>query len=189
MAELRNIGPTLQGLLNLTGLAGSRVDIDIEHPPGNDAERLLSAQRALGSDGQHRLAGLEQFGKQDLTLRSTNTTTFTQDRDYKDTWHFALGSQYRIGEKWLWSVGAAYDSSPLDSDTRTPDAPLDRQIRIGTGIQYDWTKNVTVGAAYEFIDPGKARISQQGGPLQGYLQGEYGTNVVNVFAVNLIWKF
>jgi hypothetical protein len=46
-----------------------------------------------------------------------------------------------------------------------------------------------VGAAYEFIDLGKARISQQGGPLQGSLQGEYGTNAANVFAVNLIWKF
>ena len=46
-----------------------------------------------------------------------------------------------------------------------------------------------MGAAYEFIDLGKARISRQGGPLQGSFQGEYGTNAANVFAVNLIWKF
>jgi hypothetical protein len=41
-----------------------------------------------------------------------------------------------------------------------------------------------VGAAYDFIDLGKARISQQGGPLQGSLQGEYGTNAAypNLYA-------
>jgi len=41
------------------------------------------------------------------------------------------GAGYRVNN-WL-SVGAAYDTSPTDEDTRTPDLPLDRQIRIGTG--------------------------------------------------------
>ena len=41
----------------------------------------------------------------------------------------------------------------------------------------------------EFIDLGNTRINQQGGPLQGDLQGEYGTNQAHVLAVNLIWKF
>jgi opacity protein-like surface antigen len=35
---------------------------------------------------------------------------------------------------------------------------------------------MTVGAAYEFIDLGKARINQQSDPLQGGLQGKYSTN-------------
>jgi long-chain fatty acid transport protein len=130
------------------------------------------------------------FGKQDLTLRSTTSTTFTQDLDYDDTWHFALGTQYRVAEDWLWSVGAAYDSSPVDGDDqRTPDLPLDRQIRIGTGIQYDWNKDVTVGIAYEYLDAGEAEIDQQGGPLQGPLKGEYDPNAIHFVAVNLIWKF
>ena len=81
------------------------------------------------------------------------------------------------------------DTSPTDEDTRTPDLPLDRQIRIGTGIQYDWNKDVTVGAAYEYLDAGEAEIDQDGGPLQGPLKGEYDTNAIHFFAVNLIWKF
>jgi long-chain fatty acid transport protein len=129
------------------------------------------------------------FGKQDLTLRSTTATKFTQDLDYDDTWHFALGTQYRFADSWLWSVGAAYDTSPTDEDTRSPDLPLDRQIRIGTGIQYDWNKDITVGAAYEYMDAGEAEIDQEGGPLQGPLKGDYDTNAIHFFAVNLIWKF
>ena len=130
-----------------------------------------------------------EFGKQDLTLRSTTSTTFTQDLNYDDTWHFALGSQYRFADNWLWSAGFAYDTNPADDDTRTPDLPVDRQYRIATGIQYDWNENVTIGAAYQYLDAGKAEIDQQGGSLQGPLKGEYDTNVIHVFAVNLSWKF
>ena len=85
--------------------------------------------------------------------------------------------------------GAAYDTSPTDEDTRTPDLPLGHQIRIGAGIQYDWNQNVTVGAAYEYLDAGEAETNQEGGPLQGPLKGDYGTNAIHLFAVNVIWKF
>jgi long-chain fatty acid transport protein len=86
-------------------------------------------------------------------------------------------------------VGAAYDTSPVDEDTRTPDLPLDRQIRIGTGLQYDWHSDITVGVAYEYLDAGEAKIDQEGGPLQEPLKGEYDTNAIHFFAVNLSWKF
>jgi long-chain fatty acid transport protein len=75
-----------------------------------------------------------EFGKQDLTLRSSTSTTLTQDLGYDDAWHFALGSQYRFGKNWLWSVGFAYDTNPADDDKRTPDLPVDRQCRIASGI-------------------------------------------------------
>jgi hypothetical protein len=39
------------------------------------------------------------------------------------------------------------------------------------------------------LDAGKAEIDQEGGPLQGSLKGEYDTNAIHFFAVNLIWKF
>jgi long-chain fatty acid transport protein len=67
--------------------------------------------------------------------------------------------------------------------------PLDRQIRVGTGIQYDWKKDVTIGAAYEYLDADDAETDQEGWPLQGPLKGDYDTNAIHFFAVNLIWKF
>ena len=77
------------------------------------------------------------------------------------------------------------DTSPTDEFTRTPDLTLDQQIRIGIGIQYDWNKDVTVKATYEYQDAGDAAIDQDGGPLKG----EYDINTIHFFAVNLIWKF
>jgi len=189
VASLKNIGPVLQGLLNASGLAGSKVDIDMTIPQAlmlSGYHQLNPRWAIMGNIGWQDWS---EFGKQDLTLRSTTSTTFTRDLDYDDTWHFALGAQYRFADPWLWSFGVAYDTSPTDEDTRTPDLPLDRQIRIGTGIQYDWNEDVTVGAAYEYVDLGDAEIDQEGGPLQGPLKGEYDTNAIHFFAVNLIWKF
>jgi len=189
-AKLKNIRPVLQGILNLSGLAGSKVDIDMTIPQAvmfSAYQQLTDRWAIMGNVGWQDWS---EFGKQDLTLSSTTATSFTKDLGYDDTWHFALGAQYRFAERWLWSVGAAYDTSPVDdADQRTPDLPLDRQIRIGTGIQYDWNEDVTVGVAYEYLDAGKAEIDQEGGLLQGPLKGEYDPNVIHFFAVNLIWKF
>jgi long-chain fatty acid transport protein len=147
-------------LLTLSGLVGSKVDIDMTLPQAV----MLSAYHQLTDrwavTGNIGWQDWSEFGKQDLTLRATNATTFTQHLDYDDTWHVALGGQYRFAERWLWSVGAAYDTSPTDEDTRTPDLPLDRQIRIGTGIQYDWKEDMTLGIAYEYLDAGEAKIDQ-----------------------------
>ena len=87
-------------------------------------------------------------------------------------------------------MGAAYDTSAVDdADKNSTDLPLDRKIRIGTGLQYDCNEDVTVGVAYEYADLGEAEIDQEGGPLQGPLKGEYDPNAIHFFAVNLIWKF
>jgi long-chain fatty acid transport protein len=67
--------------------------------------------------------------------------------------------------------------------------PLDRQIRYATGLQYDWGENVTLGAVYEYLDAGKAKIDQEGGPFKGDLKGDYKTNEIHVFNVKAIWRF
>ena len=67
--------------------------------------------------------------------------------------------------------------------------PLDRQIRLGTGLQYNWNQNVTLGAAYTYVDLGDARIDQQGEALQGALKGDYKTNNMHVVALNMNWRF
>jgi long-chain fatty acid transport protein len=67
--------------------------------------------------------------------------------------------------------------------------PLDRQIRLGTGLQYNWNQNITLGAVYTYVDLGDAKIDQQGGPLQGNLKGDYKTDNMHVVALSLIWRF
>ena len=130
-----------------------------------------------------------EFGKSDITISSQTTTSLTQDRNYNDTWHFAFGVQYRVTDPWLLSAGIAYDESPVDDDDRTPDLPLDRQIRYAVGAQYDWDDDISFGFAYEYLDAGDAKIDQFRGPLAGRLEGEYDTNEIHFLAFNVIWRF
>jgi long-chain fatty acid transport protein len=187
VAKLKNLGPTLSALL--AGVGGTKVDLEITVPQMLMVSGYHDLTPDLAIMANFGWQDWSEFGKTQVTVSSTTTTKLTQDRNLKDTWHVALGAQYRFMEKWLWSVGFAYDSSPVDKDDRTPDLPVDRQIRYATGLQYDWGENVTLGAAYEYLDAGEAKIDQQGGPLQGDLKGDYKTNEIHFINLNLIWRF
>jgi long-chain fatty acid transport protein len=190
VANLSGLGPVFQGLLNLSGLAGSRVDIDMTVPQAvmvSGYHQITPAWAIVGNIGWQEWS---EFGKQVIGLQSSTSRSFTKDLNYNDTWHVALGAQYRFAPEWLWSFGAAYDTSPVDdSRDRTPDLALDRQIRLATGLQYDWNRDVTIGTAYEYIDLGDGGINRNDGPLKGPLKGYYNPYAIHVFALNLIWKF
>jgi long-chain fatty acid transport protein len=104
-------------------------------------------------------------------------------RNWKDTWKFAAGVHYRPVDRWLLQLGFAYDTSPVDSEDRTPDMPMDRQIRYATGVQYKWSDRLSTGAQFVYADYGDADIDNT------LLQGDYKRNDIFFFAANASWKF
>ena len=165
-AQLSGLLPPLSGLANIVGLVGSRVDLEMNLPQGVmfSAYHMVTDRLAvLGNIGWQEWSS---FGESAISLVSDSSTDLTQDRNFDDTWHFALGLQYRVDEPWLLSVGIAHDESPVSDADRTPDMPLDRQWRYATGLQYDLSEDMTIGGAYEFLDAGDAEINQDRGVLQ-----------------------
>jgi long-subunit fatty acid transport protein len=77
----------------------------------------------------------------------------------------ALGGRYKFAPDWLWSLGVAFDTSPMKKSQRTPALPLDQQVRVGTGVQYALNERMTIGAAYEYLNLGEADIDRERGPL------------------------
>jgi long-chain fatty acid transport protein len=188
-ASLKGLQPPLSGIANIVGLVGSKVDMEMNLPQAvmfSAYHRLTDRLAILGNIGWQEWSS---FGESSLSLSSEGTTDLNLDRDFDDTWHFALGFQYRIEEPWLLSVGIAYDESPVSDSKRTPDMPLDRQWRYATGIQYDLSEDMTIGCAYEFLDAGDAEISQNRGALAGAIAGDYSSNYIHFFNVNLIKRF
>ena len=189
VASRRGTGPLLNAAIKRSGLAGSRADMEMTIPQAvmfSGFHDLTDRLAIMGNVGWQENS---EFGKTNVSISSTTARSFTADRNFDDSWHFAIGFQYRIAEPWLYSLGFAYDTSVVDRADRTPDAPFDRQVRYGTGIQYDWNEDVTLGFAYEYVDAGDAGINQYKGALAGRLVGDYKTNEIHVFAINLIWKF
>ncbi|NOR24566.1 MAG: hypothetical protein GQ542_09265 [Desulforhopalus sp.] len=188
-ATLSGLEPPLNGIAEIVGLAGSKVDMEMKLPQAvmfSAYHKVTDQLAVLGNIGWQEWSS---FGESSISLASETTTDLTVDRNFNDTWHFALGFQYELELPLLLSMGIAYDESPVSDGDRTPDMPLDRQWRYAAGLQYDISDDITVGCAYELLDAGDAAIDQNRGALAGELVGDYSSNYIHFFNVNLIRRF
>jgi long-chain fatty acid transport protein len=184
--DIRNEGWLINALLQNRSRKTLGIDITIPQAIMFSVWHQLTPELAIC--GNLGWQDWDKFGRPEISLSETGSTT--ANLKYRDTYHVALGAQYRFAPKWKASIGASYDTSPIKHDyNRSPMLPLDRAIRYGTGLQYDINDDITIGGAYEFIDCGLARVDKQGGPLRGDLKGKYSKNYLNVFNLNVVWKF
>ncbi len=109
----------------------------------------------------------------------TETTTL----NWKNTYRVGLGMQYQITDPVLLQTGASYDSSPTKASLRTPDMPMDRQIRLGAGLIYSVIPAIKLGFSYEYINFGKADIDNVSS--NGILAGHYTPNYANIFQASI----
>jgi len=185
--HLTNLGPLFSRLRQRIG--GTKINIPMEVPQQVMLSGLYEVTPTWSLMGNVGWQNWSAFGEFPVGISAVNQRTVETNLHFSDTFQIAIGQQYRIGEKWLWSAGFAYDSSPVSKANRNAVLPLDRQLRYGTGIQYEINHDITAGAAAELMDAGPGPYSNRRGSLAGTLQGHYSTNLHNFVAVNVIWKF
>ena len=154
----KNLGPVMQFLQNNRGLFTRRIDLGLTVPQAVMVSGYHQLNDRMAVMGNLVWQDWSEFGKPDLSVADTNVSNETVNLNYDDTWGFALGAQYAFADGWLWSFGGGYDSSPVWEDERSPVLPMDEQFRIGTGLQYSFNDNITVGAAYEYMNGGDNNI-------------------------------
>jgi long-chain fatty acid transport protein len=187
--EFYGTGPGITAVLLGRGLTSSTLNLDVTVPQGVMASfyhELNDTWALLGNFGWQNWS---EFGKVDVSLSSTANPGLTTNLKYKDTWHGALGAQYRLSEPWLITGGVAYDSSMLDVSNRSPSLPLGWAWRFGLGTQYEMRKDLRLGFAYEYLYGGSPRINVSRGPLAGSVVGEYPDMSIQYFTANVTWKF
>jgi long-chain fatty acid transport protein len=59
-----------------------------------------------------------------VQINSNNPQSLTVNNEYNDTWHVALGAQFRPTQVWKFSCSAAYDSSAVDDKKRSVTIPM-----------------------------------------------------------------
>ena len=130
----------------------------------------------------------EQFGYVQAGVEAGGATTLKLD--YQDTWHGALGAQYRASEKWLLSGGVAYDSSAVDDEHRTVTLPMGQAWRFGLGAQYQLSPKVNVGLATTFMWAGDMTVDQGSDlSLRGRVSGTYENAWFSITSLSLNWVF
>lgn len=186
--EFFDLGPGLTAILSSRGLLTAKLNLEMTVPQ----TLMLSFYHELNE--QFALlanAGWQDwssFGEVDIGIRSDDPTSLTFDRNYEDTWHGALGCQYRMDHNKMLSAGIAYDSSMVKDRNRTPDLPVGETWRFGLGSQFGLEENVRFGLSYAFMWSGNLRIDQSG-PLSGRLSGKYRNTSYHFFSTNVRWLF
>ena len=108
--------------------------------PGGGAFMSFSASPDL----EFGFAMAGNFGKVEVGVDSSNPTSNTTNLDYDDTWHGALGAQYRMTDAWMLNFGVAYDSKFQGGSTVSPMLPANDALRFGANVQNQYTKYLSV---------------------------------------------
>jgi len=136
----------------------------------------------LGTLGWEDWSSLDN---QFISVGSVGTATLA--RNWEDTYRYAVGLHYRVGDPWLLRFGVNYDTSPTRAADRTADLPVDGQLRVAAGFQNERGDVFSWGIALLYADLGDAEIDSAS--LQGDLVGSYKSNNYTSAAFNLQWRF
>lgn len=139
---------------------------------------------SLYHDFNDRWAIMGDIGWQDWSeysnseIRVSGRPVSGNDR-LRDTWHLALGTQFRATEEWTFNTGVAFDSSFYRNQNDTSlTMPSGDTWRWGVGTRYQLDKTSSIGAAFEYAHIDSSHVSS---PLP---EGGYDTPALYFFGVN-----
>ncbi len=193
-AEFSNLGQ-LGNTLQNAGLLNPNIEVGIKVPQ----QLMLSVFHqvnpqwaVLGSVGWQQWS---KFGQVELGIDNTaNPKNLTTTLDFKDTWHFAAGAQYRVSEPLLLNFGIAYDSGCQGTSNVSPLLPVGSAWRFGVGAQHQPSKSFFWGLGAEYLYSGTLDTNLKSAvPVKlggrGDLAGSFNDIWTLFLGVYFNWKF
>lgn len=182
------VGPVLRRALEQRGLYDARFRLDTTIP----MQVAFGVSQDLMNDRLTLLASFnwqnwKQFGLPELSVQAAEAQSIEIDQQFEDTVHVAIGALYAIDETWTVSAGFGWDSAATSDEFRTFALPLDSQQRYAAGVKYAVSENLEAGLAYEFVNFGKAPVTQSS-DLGGTVQAEFSPFHMQVLNFTLAWK-
>ena len=83
-----------------------------------------------------------------------------KSENWEDNYRFAVGTTYKLDQKWTLRSGVAYDMSAVDDKYRTTTIPETDRLWLSVGAGYEWSKNLTLDAGFTYIFAKDASISE-----------------------------
>lgn len=170
------------------------VSLDLEVP---DSFTTSVVQRL--SDNWEMMGDLSWTGwskVKELRVKYANgATDDVTPYNFRDTWRFALGANYKASETMKYRFGVAYDQTPTNSTDRTARLPDGSRTWLSVGLQYKPTTSSVLDAGFSYIFVRDPSISTNGGVKQsglgygrGFLSGHYENNV-KILGVQYTYNF
>lgn len=182
----------LSGDVKVTNVAlpigADRVDIDWKNP-----QWLEVGLRYRYTD---RDTLFLNAGWQDWSVFSKNLLGFSGgvlnpvaelDRNFKDTWHAGIAYAHRTAGGGIYSLGFAYDSSPVEDEDRTFDLPVEEIFKLSGSYSWEHDKNLgfSLGATLYLV--GDAPIDQTSQGVR--VKGDFDDNTILFLGGTLRYVF
>ncbi len=103
----------------------------------------------------------------------------TLDTDFRDTWRYALGANYRYDDAWKLKFGVAYDQTPVKgADTRLTSLPDNNRVWLSFGAQWaiDKASRLDMGLTYIFLKDSQINNNQTAAG-RGTVTGDYSASL------------
>lgn len=118
------------------------------------------------------------FDKGILGVKSSSETM-----QWRDTWRFAVGGDYRLNDKWTLRTGVCFDQTPVRAkDKRSTKLPDTNRIWVSCGASYQIRENLRLDGAWTHLFLNRAEIRHPG--MQGYYTG-----YVDIISLGLNYQF
>lgn len=185
--SFENLGPGLSTVLAARGLDTASIDLGITVPQCvmvSFYQKLGDRFALLGNVGWQDWSS---FGKVEVGVNTADPVSLVTESNFKDTWHGALGAQFKPIPRLLLSAGFSYDSPMFSNAYRPPSLPIGATCRYGLGTQYALNDKVKIGLDYEFSWSGDLEMTRSSS-LAGDLTGEYGAMYTSIIAMNVELK-
>ncbi len=113
------------------------------------------------------------FQSVNITPTNPGAAGHGDPENWRNTWFFSVGANYRIIDKLMLQGGVGYDESPVTPANRTTRIPDSNRVLLNIGAQYDVLPNVTLQVAYSHVFFAEPRSTMLPRPLPASLSGEY----------------
>ena len=124
-------------------------------------------------------------------VRTNGTVLNSVEYNWKDTWRYSLGANYKLNDRLLLRGGIAYDQSPMDTAHRTPRLPDGDRTWLSLGARYMILPSTALDFGYTHIFIKAPKIDNRNdGSTAGFglVDGTYSANV-NIVSVGLSHTF
>ena len=126
----------------------------------------------------------------DINAIETPSLSESTEMNWKDTWKYAIGLNYKANHKWLFRSGLAYEEGAVDKD-RNPRLPTGDKVWTGVGFEYSMSDKTKIDFTYlhEFFKKTNTSIdnSDPGIPVSS-LDNNSKTSL-NLFSIALKMEF